>query len=154
MPLSYTSWSILQIPAVLNAPPPGVVAAKNGVSTGFWASKRVIAAFPYGSPAWQEYKVESKSPASHCLPCITSIHNCILMDAANTTFYVCHGPSDLSDAWVKGTIIHLYIQLPMTGLHDKAQRHFDEVNNLAPSLITCLSQILKPFQGCFTKPMK
>lgn len=83
----------------------------------------------------------------HCLPCITSIHNCILMDMANTTLYVCHGPSDLSDPWVKGTIIHLYVQLPMTGLHDKAQRHFDEVNNLAPSIITCHSQIRMPFQG-------
>lgn len=35
----------------------------------------------------------------------------------------------------------------MTGLHDKAQRHFDEVNNLAPSTMTCHSQILMPFQG-------
>lgn len=34
----------------------------------------------------------------------------------------------------------------MTGRHDKAQRHFDEVNNLAPSIITCHSQILMPFQ--------
>ena len=35
----------------------------------------------------------------------------------------------------------------MTGLYEKAQRYFDEVNNLAPSIITCRSQILKPFQG-------
>lgn len=69
------------------------------------------------------------------------------MDAANTTLYVCHGPSDLSDPSVKETIIHLYVQLLMTGLHDKAQRHFDEVNNLAPYIITCHSQIRMPFQG-------
>lgn len=135
-------------PAVLNAPLQEVVAAKNGVSTASWDSGELIAtAFLRGSPVWPEYKVESKSPASRCLPCITSIHNCTLMDAANTTLYICHGPSDLSDPWVKGSIIHLYVQLPMTGLHDKAQRYFDEVNNLAPSIITCHSQILKPFQG-------
>lgn len=69
------------------------------------------------------------------------------MDAANTTSYVCHGPGDLSDPRVKGTIIYLYVQLPMTVLQDKAQRHFDEVNNLAPSVITCHSQIPMPFQG-------
>lgn len=61
------------------------------------------------------------------------------MDAANTTLYVCHGPSDLSDPRVKGIIIHLYVQLPMTGLHDKAQKHFDEVNNLALAIIICHS---------------
>lgn len=87
-----------------------------------------------------------QNPASCCLPCITSTHNCILMDAEDTTLYDCHGPSDLSDPWVKGSIIHLYVQLPMTGLHDKAQRHVDEVNNLAPPIITCCSQILKPYQ--------
>lgn len=123
------------------------MAALNGISTGFWASGGLIAAFPHGSPAWSEYKVESRSPPSRCLPCITSIHNCILMDAANTTLYVCHSPGDLSDPRVKRTIIHLYEQLPMTGLHDKTQRHFDEVNNLAPSIMTCHSQILMPFQG-------
>lgn len=42
---------------------------------------------------------------------------------------------------------HLYVRLPVTGLRDKAQRHLDEVNNLAPSIITCCSQILMPFQG-------
>lgn len=43
------------------------------------------------------------------------------MDAANTTLYVCHSPSDLLDPRVKGTVIHLYVPLPMTGLHEEAQ---------------------------------
>lgn len=147
MPLPYTHWSVLQTPDVPNAPPQEAVASQNGVRAGFWASGGLVAAFPGGSPAWPEYKAESRSPPSRGLPCITPAHNCILMDAANTTLYVCHGPSDLSDPWVKGAIFHLYEQLPVTGLHDKSQRRFDEVNNLAPSIMTYHSQILMPFQG-------
>lgn len=123
------------------------VAAKNGLSTGFWASRALIAALPHGSPAWPECRVETRGLPSCCLPCTTSTHNCSLMDAGNTALYVSHGPSDLWDPWVKGTITHFYEQLPMTGLPDKAQRPFDEVNNLAPSIMTCHSQILMAFQG-------
>lgn len=123
------------------------MAAKNGLRTGCWASRELIAALPHGSPAWREYRVETRSSPSCCRPCITSTHNCSLMDAANTALCVCHGPRDLCDPWVKGTITHFYEQLPMTGLPDKAQRPFDEVNNLAPSIMTCHSQILMPFQG-------
>lgn len=99
------------------------------------------------TPSLTRIQTTQRKSTLSCPPCITSTPNCFLMDVANTTSCVCQGPSDLSDPWVKGTITHLYVQLPVTGLHDKAQRHFDEVNNLAPSIITCCSQILMPFQG-------
>lgn len=81
----------------LNAPPQEVVAAKNGVKYSILGLQRANHRLSTWQPSVARILSGKQNPASCCLPCITSIHNCILMDAEDTTLYDCHGLSDLSD---------------------------------------------------------
>lgn len=94
---------------------------KEWCTYGIWGLERAN----HHLATWQLYvaRIQSKKGnlPSRGLPCITSTYKCILMDAANTSFCVYHGPGDLPDPRVKETISHLYVQLPMTSLHIKPE---------------------------------
>lgn len=123
------SWPFSKTPAVLNAP-------LQGSGCKEWCEYSIVRlwrADRHRLSTWQPSVARIQSGKQSPSPSIAACHashpyTIALMDAANTTLYICHGPSDLSDPWVKGShYSSLCTASYMTGLHDKAQRYFDEV---------------------------